>query len=202
MCAHIIVESNLNRNMTSRGQSANIGAGHGSRTPTSTVCDDLCPSVARQSMSDVLISFYGDDFTGSTDAMESLARSGVRTVLFTDPPTPAQLAHYPDMSAFGVAGITRSLPPDEMERQLRPALQALRDSVRRLCTTRSARRSIPRQPSAASAGSSTWGWMSSGAGSFRCSSARRHWADTASSATSSPAVALNLSHIAWTDIHR
>lgn len=76
----------------------------------------------------LLISFYGDDFTGSTDAMESLARCGVRTVLFTDPPTPTQLARHGDIRAFGVAGMTRSMPPDQMEQALRPALAALKQS--------------------------------------------------------------------------
>jgi uncharacterized protein YgbK (DUF1537 family) len=78
-------------------------------------------------VSDLLLSFYGDDFTGSTDALESLARAGVRTVLFTEPPTDAQLARHPDLRAFGVAGTTRSMPPDEMERTLRPALAALQN---------------------------------------------------------------------------
>ena len=36
---------------------------------------------------ELLLTFYGDDFTGSTDAMESLARAGVRTILFLEPPT-------------------------------------------------------------------------------------------------------------------
>src|SRR5918993_3636213 len=75
----------------------------------------------------LLLSFYGDDFTGSTDAMESLARGGVRTVLFTQPPTPAQLARYDGLRAFGVAGMTRAMGPDEMERTLRPALAAMRE---------------------------------------------------------------------------
>ena len=78
-------------------------------------------------MNELLLSFYGDDFTGSTDAMESLARAGVRTVLFTNPPTPGQLARYDGLHAFGVAGMTRAMPPDEMERTLRPAFQAMRD---------------------------------------------------------------------------
>jgi uncharacterized protein YgbK (DUF1537 family) len=77
-------------------------------------------------VSDLLLSFYGDDFTGSTDAMESLAIAGVRTVLFTQPPSPQQLAKYPGLRAFGVAGTTRAMPPDEMERTLRPAFQAMR----------------------------------------------------------------------------
>ncbi|HEV2293094.1 MAG TPA: four-carbon acid sugar kinase family protein [Tepidisphaeraceae bacterium] len=76
-------------------------------------------------MSNLLLSFYGDDFTGSTDAVEALARGGLRTILFARPPTPQQLAHYDGLRAFGVAGMTRSMPPDEMERTLRPALTAL-----------------------------------------------------------------------------
>ncbi|MEO6436680.1 MAG: four-carbon acid sugar kinase family protein [Tepidisphaeraceae bacterium] len=72
-----------------------------------------------------LLSFFGDDFTGSTDAMESLARSGVRTVLFTASPTPRQLAQHGGVRAFGVAGMTRSMPPDAMEGTLRPAFVAM-----------------------------------------------------------------------------
>ena len=41
---------------------------------------------------DLLISFYGDDFTGSTDAMEFLASAGLRTVLFLEAPSPEDLA--------------------------------------------------------------------------------------------------------------
>jgi len=78
-------------------------------------------------MSKLLLSFYGDDFTGSTDAMESLALVGVKTVLFTNPPTWEQLARFPDLQMFGVAGMTRSMPPDEMEKTLRPAFETLRD---------------------------------------------------------------------------
>ncbi len=80
----------------------------------------------------LLLSFYGDDFTGSTDALESLARCGVRTVLFTDPPTPRQLGEFPGLEAFGVAGMTRSLSPQQMEQTLRPALAALRNSGARI----------------------------------------------------------------------
>jgi uncharacterized protein YgbK (DUF1537 family) len=76
-------------------------------------------------VSNLLLSFYGDDFTGSTDAMESLARGGVRTVLFTKPPTPQQLAKWDGLRAFGVAGTTRAMSPEEMERALRPAFAAM-----------------------------------------------------------------------------
>jgi 3-oxoisoapionate kinase len=76
----------------------------------------------------LLVSFYGDDFTGSTDAMESLARNGLRTVLFTSPPTRQQLEKYPDLHAFGVAGMTRSMRAEQMEAVLRPAFASLRES--------------------------------------------------------------------------
>jgi uncharacterized protein YgbK (DUF1537 family) len=77
-------------------------------------------------VSGLLLSFYGDDFTGSTDAMESLAHGGVRTILFTKPPTPAQLAKYDGLRAFGVAGMTRAMPPAEMQRTLQPAFVAMK----------------------------------------------------------------------------
>jgi Uncharacterized protein conserved in bacteria len=75
---------------------------------------------------DLLLAYYGDDFTGSTDALESLARAGVRTMLFIEPPTPAQLARFPGLQAIGVAGLTRVMAPDPMEETLRPAFEALR----------------------------------------------------------------------------
>lgn len=40
----------------------------------------------------LLLTFYGDDFTGSADAMESLSLHGVRSVLFLSPPTPELFA--------------------------------------------------------------------------------------------------------------
>ena len=69
------------------------------------------------------LSYYGDDFTGSTDALEFLTRAGLRTRLFLTPPTTSQCA---DLDAVGVAGLTRSLAPAAMEAELRPAFAALR----------------------------------------------------------------------------
>ena len=40
----------------------------------------------------LLVSFYGDDFTGSTSVMEALTFAGLPTVLFLDTPTAAQRA--------------------------------------------------------------------------------------------------------------
>ena len=77
-------------------------------------------------MSQLLLTFYGDDFTGSTDALEQLALAGIRTALFIAPPTPTQLKKFPGLQAIGVAGKTRSLAPDAMERELKPALFTLK----------------------------------------------------------------------------
>jgi len=78
------------------------------------------------SMSKLLLTFYGDDFTGSTDALEQLACGGVRTVLFIEPPTPEQLARFKNVEAIGVAGRTRSMTTTAMERELRPAFEKLK----------------------------------------------------------------------------
>ncbi len=77
---------------------------------------------------DLLLAYYGDDFTGSTDVMEVLQWSGLRTVLFLDPPTPQQLAAFDNLRAYGVAGWSRTMSPAEMEQELKPALVSLRDS--------------------------------------------------------------------------
>jgi uncharacterized protein YgbK (DUF1537 family) len=78
--------------------------------------------------SNLLMAFVGDDFTGSTDAMESLARHGIRTVLFTNVPTMAQLQRHKGLQAMGVAGLTRSLPTDQIAKQIGPIFMAMRES--------------------------------------------------------------------------
>jgi uncharacterized protein YgbK (DUF1537 family) len=72
-----------------------------------------------------LVAFYGDDFSGSTDALEVLARAGVRSVLFLVPPTPDRLERFPEVQAIGLGGVSRSLPTERMEAELRPAFEAL-----------------------------------------------------------------------------
>lgn len=81
-----------------------------------------------QTVRSLLLAYYGDDFTGSTDVMESLAHAGLRTVLFLRPPTPTQLARFPGLHAFGIAGGSRAMSPAQMERELPPAFKALRAS--------------------------------------------------------------------------
>lgn len=75
----------------------------------------------------LLLTFYGDDFTGSTDAMESLARAGVRTVLFLEPPTKEMLADFAGLGAVGVAGDSRAMPPEDMQKTLPEAFSRLND---------------------------------------------------------------------------
>jgi 3-oxoisoapionate kinase len=76
----------------------------------------------------LLLAYYGDDFTGSTDVMEALHWSGLRTVLFLNPPTREQLKRLDNLRAFGVAGWSRTMSPQEMESELKPILAKLRDS--------------------------------------------------------------------------
>ena len=73
-----------------------------------------------------LIAFYGDDFTGSTDALEVLAATGLKSILFVDVPTPETLAQFEGLGAIGIAGNTRSLTPAEMDQVVPPALAALK----------------------------------------------------------------------------
>lgn len=70
--------------------------------------------------------FYGDDFTGSTDALEVLAFAGLKVVLFVAPPTAEMLARYPDLDAIGVAGDSRGMSAGEMGEALPGIFRALR----------------------------------------------------------------------------
>lgn len=73
-----------------------------------------------------LLSFYGDDFTGSSDVMEAMASHGVPTVLFTRQPTEAEFTPFADYSAVGLAGSSRSQSPAWMDAHLTPALTWLK----------------------------------------------------------------------------
>lgn len=76
----------------------------------------------------LLVAYYGDDFTGSTDVLEALASAGVKTVLFLKPPTPKQLAAFPGLRAFGVAGASRTMSPREMDHALPAVFRTLHRS--------------------------------------------------------------------------
>src|SRR3954465_13107668 len=73
-----------------------------------------------------VLTFYGDDFTGSSAVMEVTAFAGLPTVLFLNPPTPEQLAQFADRRVIGIAGIGRSQSPAWMDRHLPPVFELLR----------------------------------------------------------------------------
>jgi uncharacterized protein YgbK (DUF1537 family) len=71
--------------------------------------------------------FYGDDFTGASAHLDAFRMAGLRTLLYLRTPDEAQLArHLASLDAIGIAGVARSLPPDEMEAEVRPALELFR----------------------------------------------------------------------------
>ncbi len=74
----------------------------------------------------ILLAFYGDDFTGSTDALEFICKAGAKAVLFIEPPDVEVLNKFPGLDVIGIAGKTRALPADEMEQVLNEAFQKMK----------------------------------------------------------------------------
>ena len=60
--------------------------------------------------------------------MEVLQWAGIPTVLFLAPPERDLLEKFSRFEAFGVAGCSRTMSPNEMEVELKPVLQQLRNS--------------------------------------------------------------------------
>ena len=72
------------------------------------------------------VAYYGDDFTGSVDVLLQFARHGWSGRLFVGLPSAADLAAAAaSHDVVGIAGIARSLPTDQIEAEVRPALEAL-----------------------------------------------------------------------------
>jgi uncharacterized protein YgbK (DUF1537 family) len=67
------------------------------------------------------LAYYGDDFTGSTDVLESLALEGITAELFV---AEADLPKA-GPQAIGLAGLSRTFSPAEMEARLPAAFSAL-----------------------------------------------------------------------------
>lgn len=71
------------------------------------------------------LAFYGDDFTGASDALEVLAFAGLRCALFLTPPTRAALTELGGFDAIGIAGDSRGMSPGEMDTALPSIFRAL-----------------------------------------------------------------------------
>lgn len=80
-----------------------------------------------------ILSFYGDDFTGSTDVMEALASNGIPTVLFMNIPDERLLARFSECQAIGIAGTSRSETPEWMEENLFPIFKWLKSLNADIC---------------------------------------------------------------------
>ncbi len=83
---------------------------------------------------DILLGYYGDDFTGSSDVLEVLSLLGIPTILFLEPPSKEQVKGFAFKNqhlgafgqiAFGVAGIARSLGPEDMEKEIAPIFEKM-----------------------------------------------------------------------------
>lgn len=66
----------------------------------------------------LLITWYGDDFTGSAAVMEALAFAGLPSVLFFDMPSPQQLSRFAGLRGVGIASTARSHGPDWMAQHM------------------------------------------------------------------------------------
>lgn len=79
------------------------------------------------------ITYYGDDFTGSTDVMEALASHGISTVLFTRRPSATEFTPFADYDAMGLAGTSRSETPQWMDENLPDQFAWLKSLGARFC---------------------------------------------------------------------
>ncbi len=79
------------------------------------------------------LTFYGDTFTGSTDALEALASNGVASVLFVGMPDAARLKEFSHAAAIGVAGETRRQSPEWMSAHLPAIFKKLRALKAPIC---------------------------------------------------------------------
>ncbi|TJW14007.1 MAG: four-carbon acid sugar kinase family protein [Mesorhizobium sp.] len=84
-------------------------------------------------MQNLLLSYYGDDLTGSTDVMEALELGGVPTVLFMRQPDEALLSQFTHCQAIGLAGTSRSETPQWMDTHLRDAFAWLKSRNAEIC---------------------------------------------------------------------
>jgi 3-oxoisoapionate kinase len=79
------------------------------------------------------LTYYGDDFTGSTDVMEALATHGIPTVLFLNIPGDDLLKRFGNCRAIGLAGTSRSESPAWMDTNLAPIFTWLKSLEADFC---------------------------------------------------------------------
>lgn len=73
----------------------------------------------------LLLAYYGDDFTGSTDLMEAFTAAGVPTVLLLREPSAHWIKHFQGVRCIGLAGTSRGKDPAWMEQNLARAFEQL-----------------------------------------------------------------------------
>jgi 3-oxoisoapionate kinase len=76
-------------------------------------------------MQSLLLAYYGDDFTGSTDMLDALHGAGIETVLFLAPPPADARERFPNARCFGLAGTARCRDAAWMDRELPAAFESL-----------------------------------------------------------------------------
>ena len=74
----------------------------------------------------LLLTYYGDDFTGSTDVLEAFTAAGVATVLFLEPPKATDLERFQHVRCVGLAGQSRGKSPAWMKSELPSAFECLK----------------------------------------------------------------------------
>ncbi|MEY4695911.1 MAG: hypothetical protein RIT14_339, partial [Pseudomonadota bacterium] len=74
----------------------------------------------------LLLTWYGDDFTGSGAVLEALEFAGLPAVLFLGVPDAGLLARFAGRRAVGIAGDARSRSPEWMAAELPGIFAALR----------------------------------------------------------------------------
>ena len=76
----------------------------------------------------ILIAFYGDDFTGTMSTAEILNEEGIPTLVFTYPPDISFLKkHFPKLRAIGIAGTVRTMPVKNLSSALIPVFKKMKE---------------------------------------------------------------------------
>lgn len=81
----------------------------------------------------LLVSWYGDDFTGSAATMEVLEFAGLPSVLFLKQPSAEQRARFPDVRGLGVASTARAHSPEWMDKHLPAEFEFIKSTGAPIC---------------------------------------------------------------------